>query len=177
LSAADTEVESIEPISPELVLIDPELAARVRSLVPLPPGAVVTQIHPTPTLEQREAHQPSKRRAYLAIAWAAAVLSPVAAFASIRPSPDSGLTIAGEPFALDRSVERIVPSAVPGAVAAHPGLRAVIDPATGLVWSRTAITCRVRYVGAFWCTLRPPRGGRVTIPVRGTAARIAIMHG
>ena len=111
------------------------------------------------------------------MAWAAAVLTPVAALASVRTSHHNEVTTAGEPFALDRLVERLLPAAVPRAVAAHPQLTAVLDPETGLVQTRTAITCRVRYVGAYWCTLRAPHGSRVTVPVRRTAAGVAVMNG
>jgi hypothetical protein len=163
------------------VLVDPELAARVRALEPAPLWVAV----PNPTVPvparlagiERPPSRTSKRRAYLAVAWAAAVISPVAAFASVRHAGHDEVTTAGEPLAVDRAVERILPPAVPGAIAAHPGLRAVIDPVTGLVRTGTAITCRVRYVGAFWCTLRAPHGDRVTVPVRRTAAGVAIVHG
>jgi hypothetical protein len=170
----------MEPISPELVLVDPELAARVRSLEPAPLWVAapvpVPAPAPVPSFEQ-PAHRPSKRRAYLAVAWAAAVLSPVAAFASVRGAHHDELTTAGEPMAVDRAVERILPPAIPRAVAAHPRLRALIDPATGLVPTGTRITCRVRYVGAFWCTVRVPRRGPITVPVRRTAGGIAVMNG
>ena len=159
------------------MLVDPELAARVRSrepaplwVVPLPPPAAAPVV-------ELPARRPSARRAYLAIAWATAVLSPVAAFASVRDSRHNDVTMAPEPLRLDRTVERILPPAVPGAVAAHPRLRAVIDPDTGLVRTGTAITCRIRYVGSFWCTLHAPGGTRVTVPVRRSAAGVAIMQG
>jgi hypothetical protein len=166
----------IEPISPELVLVDPELAAHVRSLEPAPLWIAEPQADSASVVEPAR-HRPSTRRAYLAIAWAAAVLSPVAAFASVRHSHDDGVTTAREPLAVDRAVERLLPAAVPASVASHPGLRAVIDPATGLVGTRTVITCRVRFVGAFWCTLRAHGGGRVTVPVRRTSAGVAIANG
>ena len=181
MSPSGNEIGAIEPISPELVLVDPELAARVRSVEPAPLWVAVPRLTapvPTPALTlEPTPHQPSKRRAYLAVAWAAAVLSPVAAFASIHRGGHDAVTIAGEPLALDRAVERSLPSAVPGAIVAHPQLRAVVDPATGLVRTGTAITCRVRYVGAYWCTLRAPHGGRVTVPVRRIAAGITITNG
>jgi hypothetical protein len=160
-----TERGAIEPISPELVLVDPELAARVRALEPVPLWVVPPKPVPLSVVEQT-VPRPRKRRAYFAIAWAAAVLT-----------PHREVTTAGEPFALDRVVERLLPAAVPGAVAAQPQLTAVLDPATGLVRTRTAITCRVRYVGAYWCTLRAPHGSRVTVPVRRTAAGVAVMNG
>jgi hypothetical protein len=171
-----TERGAIEPISPELVLVDPELAARVRALEPVPLWVVPPKPVPLSVVEQT-VPRPRKRRAYFAIAWAAAVLTPVAALANVRTSHHSEVTTAGEPFALDRVVERLLPAAVPGAVAAQPQLTAVLDPATGLVRTRTAITCRVRYVGAYWCTLRAPHGSRVTVPVRRTAAGVAVMSG
>lgn len=181
MSPFGNELGAIEPISPELVLVDPELAARVRSLEPAPlwvavPRPVAPVVTPMLAIEQPP-HRPSKRRAYMAVAWAAAVLSPVAAFASVHQGGHDEVTTAGEPLTLDRAVERSLPSAVPGAIVAHPELRAVVDPATGLVRNGTAITCRVRYVGAFWCTLRAPHGGRVTVPVRRIAAGITIMNG
>ena len=52
-----------------------------------------------------------------------------------------------------------------------------IDPDTGLVRTGTAITCRIRYVGSFWCTLHAPGRTRVTVPVRRSTAGVAIMHG
>jgi hypothetical protein len=162
----------IEPISPELVLVDPELAARVRPLEPAPLWVVEPQ-----AVVNSAPHRPSTRRAYFAVAWAAAVLSPVAALASIRETHHAGVTTAAEPLVLDRAVERMLPALVPAAVATHPQLRAVLDPVTGLVGTRTVITCRVRFVGAFWCTLRAPGGGPVTVPVRRTSAGVAITNG
>jgi len=166
----------IEPISPELVLVDPELAARVRSLEPAPLWIAEPQADPA-TVVDSAPHRPSTRRAYFAVAWAAAVLSPVAALASIRETHHAGVTTAAEPLVLDRAVERVLPALVPTAVATHPRLRAVLDPVTGLVGTRTVITCRVRFVGAFWCTLRAPGGGPVTVPVRRTSAGVAITNG
>jgi hypothetical protein len=176
-----TKGSAIEPISPELVLVDPELAARVRSLEPAPLWVPVPRPAapaPSPVLAiAQPPHRLSKRRAYLAVAWAAAVLSPVAAFANVRQGGHDNVTTAGEPLAVDRAIERILPPAVPGAIAAHPGLRAVIDPRTGLVRTGTTITCRVRYVDAFWCTLRGSHGRRVTVPVLRTGAGVTIVHG
>jgi hypothetical protein len=189
-----TEEGAIEPISPELVLVDPELAARVRAREPAPlwvatpkpvelrlpvpePVATPVPLPVVPPVVERTARRPPVRRAYLGIAWAAAVLTPVAALATVQTSHHSEVTTAGEPYALDRAVERLLPARVPGGAAAHPELAAVLDPTTGLVRTGTAITCRVRYVGAYWCTLRAPHGRRVTVPVRRTAAGVAVMNG
>jgi hypothetical protein len=181
LSLPGNERRPIEPISPELVLVDPELAARVRSLEPAPLWVPVPRpAAQAPSLVraiEQPPHRLSKRRAYLAVAWAAAVLSPVAAFANVRQGGHDKVTTAGEPLAVDRAVERILPPAVPSAISAHPGLRAAIDPKTGLVRTGTTITCRVRYVDAYWCTLRAPHGGRVTVPVRRTGSGVTIVHG
>lgn len=177
MSAPRNEIRGIEPISPELVLVDPELAALVRSVEPEPLWVPAPKATPAPApVVELPPHRLSKRRAYLSVAWAAAVLSPVAAFASIHTSNHDGITTDGEPLALDRAVERVLPPAVPGALAKHPQLRAVIDPGTGLVRTGTAITCRVRYVGSFWCTLRTPHAGRVTVPVRRTPDGVAITN-
>jgi hypothetical protein len=100
----------------------------------------------------------------------------VAAFAGSRQSQHEAVTTAGEPLALDRAVERRLPASVPGATAAHPQLREMIDPGTGLVRTGTTITCRVRFVGSFWCTLRTPYGSRMTVPVRETSAGVAITN-
>lgn len=171
-----TKKASIEQISPELVLVDPELAARVRASEPPPLWVAVAQ--PTPArIVERAARRPRARRAYFAIAWAAAVLAPVAALANVRHSHRDEVTLGPEPLAVDRSIERLLPAAVPGATTAHPQLRAVLDPGTGLVRTGTAITCRIRYLGAFWCTLRSPSGGRVTVAVRRTASGVTIMNG
>jgi hypothetical protein len=166
----------IEPVSPELVLIDPELAARVRSLEPAPLWVAAPRAADAWIVAPTR-HRPSIRRAYFAVAWAAAVLSPVAALASIWQAHHDEVSTAAEPLAADRAVERALPATIPAALATHPELRAVIDRTTGLVRTRTTITCRVRFVGAFWCTLRAPQGGQATVPVRRTTDGIAIMSG
>jgi len=54
----------------------------------------------------------------------------------------------------------------------RPDLDAVLDPATGLLRTGTAIRCRLRAAGLFTCVLSAPRGGRATIVVRREARRV-----
>ena len=176
----------IEPVSPELALVDPSLAARLRASDHEPLWVARPQPAPAPLVE---ATAPPRRRrarqAYLVLAWVAVVLTPVAALATVRESQrNDAATVVVDPARVDplvrraeSAVERALPAVVPGAAGSQPNLDAVLDPATGLLRTGTAIRCRLRATGLFTCVLSAPRGGRATETfVRRTATGVAIVR-
>jgi tetratricopeptide (TPR) repeat protein len=115
-------VGALEPISPELCLVDPGLAERARSLLPEPvaraPLVVAVEAHAAPSPPVAELREPTRRsrRRLLALAGAALALA-VAVSAWVGPESAGG----GEQGATDRLnlfVPPTDPSLAPDAVAA-----------------------------------------------------------